>query len=157
MPGLTSTLLGKQMKKFRLLTEETAVKWRAPIGDVNTAADTFEAGMIVELGSAKVQKVSTSGALIATEGIIGVSYENFTTTLNECAGSGLTTIIINPGHIGQTQQYDTGDTYTQGQILYASNDVSGNFCDAGAGLGVGYLVAQRGSWLEYVWSGRLTT
>lgn len=155
MPGLSTSLLGKQQKTFRLLTEETAVKWRAPVGDIDTSTQNFSAGSLVELTSAGiVTNIGIAGTAIATESIVGVSMDNFVPTLNECAGSGEATVIVNPGHIAQTAKYDTGDTFADGDKLYPSASVTGNFSSTATGLGLAYLVKQRGAWLEYLWTGR---
>jgi hypothetical protein len=155
MPGLSTSLLGKQQKKFRLLTEETAIKWRAPIGDVNTAAYQFESGQIVSLGSAgSLVRAGTAGTEVAIgyESIVGVAFDNYTPTINECAGAGLATVIANQ-HIGQTKQYDD-ETYNPGDKLYVSATTPGNFAATTTAIGLAYAVAERGSWLEYLWTGR---
>lgn len=161
MPGLTTTLLGRQMKTYALLTDTKATKWRAPIGNVETDDDQFEAGEIVFLGSSgKIKRVDTGGtALGATaDSIIGVAFDNFTPGLNECQGAGLGTMIIDPGHIGKTKQFISTDSYAIGEAVGGSNATKGKFsADNTAGLNVGYTVALRGSWLEYVWAGRVAS
>jgi len=155
MPGLSTSLLGKQQKQFRLLTEETARKWRFPIGDVNTVTEQFESGQIVYFGSeGKVKAVPIASLHDSSESIIGVAMDTYIPTVNECAGAGLATVIVGE-HFGQTKAYDTANTYTKGTRLYSSTSETGNFAaSATTGPAIGYVVEERGDWLEYVWTGR---
>jgi hypothetical protein len=166
MPGLTNTLLGKQQKTFRLLSEDTALKSKEPVNTLdatNYPYAIFKAGQIVivpnpssyQTGYAnyvsKLAVPSTAGA-VAGKGLLGVAFETHDTTLDECAGSGLGTILWGP-HEAQTQNYDKTGTYAKGQPLYASSVVNGNFTNSANGAIIAYCEAEDGTWLRYRWVG----
>lgn len=148
--ALTNTLIGKQQKTFRLLTEETAQKPRAKVAAVATVANQFNAGQIVFLDTtdACVRLPATIGAGSKVQ--YGVSFNSHTPTLDECDGSGYATFLWSQ-HEGQTTQFDstvTAATAIAGTPLGVAS--GGNFSTNTTEY-VGWVEDFSGGWLRYHW------
>ncbi len=57
-----NTLVGKQQSTFRLVSEETSIRWRQKVGDVAQTTDQFLAGNILQLTSGVLKKPSGNAA-----------------------------------------------------------------------------------------------
>lgn len=143
-----NTLVGKQQSTFRLVSEETAIRWRHKVGDVNQASDQFYAGNIVALTSGVLKKPAGQAAVGSN---YGVAFETYTPALDECTpNGGLATWVIN-NHVGQVNStiYVAGtNEAAAGAALYCSQ---GRFTSTAAGAIVAYLLRSLGDWIEYYW------
>lgn len=150
---------GKVATSFRLMTEEVSIKWKVP---VNSAVKTMSAGMVIyfdaTLAYAKPFPTNTSTAGLLT----GVIMDEYSASLDETQGSGLTTMVIGP-HVGATSQFTTtsGVTAAIGHTICnpSASGTAGKMEAGTAGLitgnmfKLGNVLANDGVFLTYYWQG----
>jgi hypothetical protein len=145
-----NTLVGKQQSTFRLVSEETSIRWRQKVGDVTQTADQFLAGNILQLTSGVLKKPSGNAS---AGNQYGVAFETYTPALDECTpNGGLGTWLIN-SHVGQISPsvYVAGtEGANPGDKLYCN---AGQFTSTAGGHPVAYVLRTLGDWIEYYWVG----
>jgi hypothetical protein len=147
---------GKTQVTFRLMTEETAIKWKIPC---STSAQTIQAGMMVYLDktNAYIQPYPANTALSAGF-LIGISMDDYSTTtgLDETQGSGFLTVVLGP-HIAATSLTTTaaGTTPILGTMVV--NPSTAGKLEIGAVTGnytrVGHVLNTDGVFTTYFWVG----
>jgi len=157
MPTTTNTIVGKQQNTFRLVSEETSVRWRQKVGPVTVTANTYDAGEVVtvDLSSGILRRPNAN---VDKGNIYGVAFETHKPELDECAAAGLGTWIINP-HVGQISDviHSIAASATAGAKLYFDRSASSkrwtSTSGANTGVMLAYLLRRMGNWIEYYWVG----
>lgn len=147
---------GKTQVSFRLLTEETAIKWRLPVKPSAATTYLFTAGMMVYLDktNAYLQQMPANTAMSAGF-LTGIAMDEYSATLDETQGSGFATVVLGP-HIGTTSQYTTATAASVIGALIVNPSTAGKL-DAGAITGnytrVAHLLNCDGVFMTYFWVG----
>jgi len=150
----TNTIVGKQQNTFRLVSEETSVRWRQKVGPVTETANTYDAGEVVTVVSGILRRPNSN---VAKGNIYGVAFETHKPELDECAAAGLGTWIINP-HVGQISDaiHSIEASAAAGAKLYFNRNANSKRWTNNAneaGVMLAYLLRRMGNWIEYYWVG----
>jgi len=168
---LAKSIPGRQGRSFRLLTEETAVKWRIPVGPTSadsggSTANEFQQGSVITPSSGIAVKAETPQKNEYASGnsglvpLLGVAFDEHTATLDECQQSGFVTMVCNR-FAAQTKQFIATNISTSTAVgvplFVGASDNAGKLgvlADASAGdLAVGYFLRYSGDWIEFMWFG----
>ena len=152
-----NTLVGKQQNTFRLVSEETSVRWRLPVGDVNTSANQFISGNVLTIAGSGDNRFLVKPSNQSNRPL-GVAFDTHIPTLDECAPNGdLGTLILN-NHVGQISSQcalsGVSDAAVGSKLSFGiSGGNDGKFKIAETGdTTVAYVMRQLGNgWTEYYW------
>jgi hypothetical protein len=148
---------GKTQVTFRLLTEETAIKWRLPVKPGAATTYLFSAGQMVYMDktNAYLQYMAADTALSGGY-LIGIAMDTYTAALDETQGSGFATVVLGP-HVGATSYFTgTGATTVIGAIVCNPLGTAGSLSVAAASSNttrVAHALNNDGVFLTYFWVG----